>query len=166
MDSIKVTVYKCSICDNWSYDKNLADKCCEIKQCECGKDTRPHYFECDDCMLKSRYEKAKKIKYSDYSGTWLYDNESERFFIDKEAMEDYYYEDGNVNDMPKWVHACEENVFCINIDRCIENAEEEMYDDFEDIVDKSDLLLFVEEWNSKQIGKSYDVDCSTIIIFD
>jgi hypothetical protein len=160
----KIEVYQCSVCNKISFDKDLADICCKPGKCNiCGKEVKPYYTRCDECYAKIRYEKANKIKYSDYKLEYLYDDRYDKYFRDYEELLEFY-ELNDDNEIPKWVWGCIEHPFKIDIRSALENAEEQMYEDFDDIVDAEELHKFIETWNDKQTAKSYSPDYKTVIL--
>ena len=70
------------------------------------------------------------------------------------------------NFVPKWVVGCDVVNFKIDISSVIENAEEEMYEEFEDIVDRDELYEFIDKWNAKQTGCSYHPNYKIIVEFN
>jgi len=165
MNAKTETMYRCSICNKVSSDKGVADRCCQPYNCQvCGKELKPFHTLCDSCFTKDRYEKANRIKYSDYKIECFYDQGYDKYFKDREEMEEYYELQDNP-DIPNWTYACEEIPFQVNIYSAIESAEENMYEDFDDIVDQKELEDFVKEWNEKQTAKAYYPDYKNIVLF-
>ena len=159
-----VESYRCSECKKVYVDKLIADKCCEIKYCNCGKKLRPHYLICSKCREKRNYEEANKIKYSKYEIEYLYDENSGEYFYDKENMMDYYADEEL--DPPSWAYGCYTRNFKINIDLLFENAIDQMHDEFssEDIRYEKELREFVKKWNDKQTGITYFKDIKTVVL--
>jgi len=118
---------------------------------------------------KVRFEKATKIKYSDYKVAMFYDEQTDQYFDDYDDMVESYennLSEGEKINLPKYVYGCKEIKFKINIEHALESAIEDMYDDFDDIVNLTELHEFVNEWNKKQTASTYFQDNNTIIIFD
>ena len=67
-----------------------------------------------------------------------------------------YWDEGE--DLPNYVYGTTETRFHVDIDSAIERAEEDMYEDFDDIVDYKELIEFMEKWNEKQTGVTYYQD--------
>lgn len=170
--SKEVTVYQCEKCGEFYRVKYVADECCkeklEYSTCnDCGTVINKNRSICTECWLKNKFEKGKKIKYSEYKEEYLYDESSEKYFSDLEELEEYYYEI-EIN-RPKWVFGCYGVPFQIDIDSALENASEEQYEDFDyenESIDLKDLLDFVEEWNKKQITRTWNSDYGQIILLD
>lgn len=178
MNSKPITVYQCEKCKKAYADKNLADICCEQKFCKtCNEPLEYSYrIYCTKCELDNIYRRGIKIPYSDYKEKMFFCEHNDKYYSDYgDLIEDYleeYDESDCVSEdefiekyVPKWAVGCEEVHFKINIDHAIESAEEEMYEDFDDVVDKDELYEFVEKWNAKQTGCSYHPDYKTIIEF-
>jgi hypothetical protein len=105
----------------------------------------------------------KKIKYSDYKLEYLYDDRYDKYFKDYEDLLEFY-ESNNDNDIPKWVWGCSEYQFKLDIDSALEDAVEQMYEDFDDIVEIEELYKFIKTWNDKQTAKAYYPDYETVIL--
>jgi len=164
MNAKEEVMYRCTICNKVSADKDVAEKCCQPGKCRvCGKELKPYYTLCDLCKRKEYYDKANKIKYSDYKLEYLYDEIYDKYFRDYEEMLEYY-EENEAEKTLSWAWGCSEYSFKINIDNAIESAEENMYDDFDDIIDYEELVNFIKEWNDKQTAKAYLPDYKTVII--
>jgi len=151
-----------------------------IEACECGnKIDRRGYTTCKDCRdkkeqerIKERFEKAKKIKYEDYDGKFLW---SDRV-VDKEELEDELYTqlyDGE--DVPGYIYATKIikvfshiNLTEIIYDKC-EDGYEDMYSYFnyndEDLDKAQDYL---NKWIKKHenVLDCYYEDFSTIVLLD
>lgn len=173
--SIEVKAWKCEKCGNYYLNKAATDDCCKDKPetkytCRvCGCETREYHLICPSCEDKERFEKAKKVKYSEYEVGCLWDETVNEYFSDKEQLKEKYSEDEDpqVNaNIPAWCYGCTETYFSIDIDGAIENALEDMYEDFDEIDDEKGLQDFIKEWNSKQNGVTYNVDYSTVVLLN
>ena len=179
----EIKVWKCEKCGKSYLSQEVADNCCKDKKgytCRvCGCDTKLYFLICDTCCNKERFEKAKKVKYSEYEVGYLWDENQEKYFRDKDELEEKYEEDALEEEgafeeelsfdpkaIPTWCYGCTEKPFEINIDGAIENAEEEMYEDFNDINDEQELRDFVKAWNAKQTGKSYESDYGIVVLLN
>ncbi|WP_434510124.1 hypothetical protein [Desulfitobacterium sp. AusDCA] len=177
--SIEVKAWKCEKCGKAYLNKYLADNCCKEKPhntCRvCGKEVDSPWLICHTCKDKERFEKAKKIRLSEYK-SWLYDESLEEYFPDKESLEEKYYDnafdeqgkDPKV-EYPEWCYGCVEIPFKINIDSALERAEEDMYEEFDrdrELIDLKELLDFIEVWNAKQTAKAYMTDYSTVVLLN
>lgn len=175
--SIKIDAYTCEKCGKAWLLKEKADDCCKEKEprkCRvCGKKIEPPYLICCACKTKERYEKAKKIKYSEYKIGCLWDEHMEQYFYDKEELMEAYLdqalEKGEQPIYPEWCFGCVEKHFKINIDAALEFAEEDMYDEFDrnqDLVDLKELYDFIEQWNKRQSAKAYYMDYTTVVLLN
>ena len=177
--STEIKAWKCEKCGKAWLNKDTADRCCRTKteyKCRvCGSDTQKGWLICPECRDKERFEKARKIKYSEYEIGYLWDEVKQEYFPGKEELEEKYYEDfydGNgagEPEYPSWCYGCIEMPFKISLDTALEHAEEEMCEDFEvekSAVDLKGLLDYVKEWNAKQTAKAYDVDYSTVVLLN
>ena len=170
--SKEMEVWKCEKCGLVYVDKMNADSCCKDKSeascCKvCGNTIEKYRTMCDDCLAKERYEKGTKIKYSEYDLEWLYDNNTDRYFSDVDALSDHY--DCENLELPKWCYGCDEIPFVVNIDSALENASEEMYEDFDygtEAVDLGELIDFIDKWNKKQTAKAYESNYKKIILLN
>ena len=175
--SIESKVWKCVKCGSYYHNITAADDCCRekppkvIKTCRvCQCEVDEYRTVCQICLEKERFAKAKKVKYSEYKGDYLWDENKDEYFNDKEALQDKYDDDaddaGTIAEYPTWCYGCTATLFSIDIDSAIENATEDMYEDFNDIEDEKGLQDFVKEWNAKQTGKSYDSDYKTVVMLN
>ena len=132
-------------------------------------------------ICRSQYAAGKKVGYTEYKIGMLYDDQRNKYYTDYEEMLEDYSEyilencdedspepadDELKEKAPKWLFGCEEIHFKVRIDPAIEDAEEEMYEDFEGVVDREELEQFVEQWNKKQTGVSYCPDYKTVVVFE
>ena len=171
--SKEIKAWKCEKCGVAYMDKTVAENCCkevetEIPTCRvCGEKVDKHRTICDTCLSEERYLKGTKIKYSDYKLEWLSDHNTDRFFSNIDELNDYYLDEGLP--LPKWCYGCNEIPFTIDIDSALENASEEMYEDFEydnDAADIKELIDFINKWNEKQTAKSYEISYKKIILLN
>lgn len=123
-------------------------------------------------FLEGAYERANKVKYSDFKGEALYDPHSEEIFLNKEAMRQRYLDwasDDDDGHLPEWVFAANGNKFHLNIMDALEQAYEdcEGAGDFpDDIIDIEGIERFVDNWNRKQGNVSYDTDYNTVVLLN
>ena len=171
--SKEIKAWKCEKCGKAYMYKSGADDCCKVEiietsHCEiCGNEIEKYRTICDDCLSKRHYKDGTKIKYSEYDLDWLYDGNTDKYFSDIDALDDYY-EDENL-ELPKWCYGCDEIPFAIDIDGALENASEEMYEDFEydnDADELGELIDFIKAWNEKQSAKSYESNYKKIILLN
>lgn len=123
-------------------------------------------------FLEGAYEKANKVKYSEFKGDALYDPITEEIFLNKEAMRQRYLELASNDDdgqLPQWVFAATGNKFHLNIIDALEQAYEncEGAGDFpDDIIDIDGIERFVDNWNAKQGNVSYGTDYNTVVLLN
>lgn len=183
MSSIEVKAWKCENCGKAFLVKEFADKCCDdikkpkINNCRvCGCEVNPPWMICRECREKERFEKAQKVKYSEYKTQWLWDESKQEYFSDKEALQDRYDDDAfdeqgdnTVAQYPVWCYGCIEIPFRVNIDTAVERAGEDMYEEFDaskEIVELKELTDFVEVWNKKQTARAFVVDYKKVVLLN
>lgn len=177
--SIEVKAWKCEKCGKYCLSKAAVDDCCKERPEEkytcrvCGCDTEKFMLICGTCLVQERFAKAKKVKYSEYKIGYLWDETKDEYFRDKEALEEKYEEDAedaeneeNTPQIPAWCYGCTETYFNVDIDRAIESALENMYEEFNEIEDEQGLRDFVKAWNDKQTGITYDADYKTVVLLN
>jgi len=177
--SVRVDAWKCEKCGKAYLNKAATDDCCREKPetkytCRvCGCETKEYYLICPRCDNNERFKKAKKVKYSEYKVGYLWDENKDEYFRDKEALEEKYLNDaedveneGAFPEIPTWCYGCTEIPFSIDIDGAIETAVERMYEDFNDIEDEKGLRDFIKEWNAKQTGMTYESDYKTVVLLN
>lgn len=173
----EIKAWKCDKCSKVWLDKQVADDCCKDKEgtnkCHvCGCDVNKPYIICSDCKEKERFEKAKKVKYNDYNVGCMWDENKDKYFWEKEDLEEDYYNDAFDNGeepvCPEWCYGCTVIPFKVDIDCAIERASEDMHDEFENsmIVDLKELYEFVENWNKKQSAVTYYMDYNTVVLLN
>jgi len=171
--SQEIKAWKCENCGSAYMNKISADDCCKefknkVYHCKvCGVEVPEYRTICNTCLSKERYEKGTKFKYSEYKLEWLWDEDSDNYFSDIDAMDDYY-SDRDLP-LPKWCYGCDSILFSIDIDSALESASEEMYEDFDygtDATDIEELYDFIKYWNEKQSAKSYGSNYGKIILLD
>jgi len=170
MNITEIVAYQCGVCKNGFVVRAVAEECCKEKpkpSCQlCGtEDVRPHYYMCDSCSEKRRYEKSKKVFLRDYKEECFYDDRADRYFKDIEDFLDYY-ESEETKTLPEYCLGCDRIDFVVDIDHALESAEEEMGEDFDDraLVDREELEKFVSSWNEKQTARAYSVNYKTTVI--
>ena len=84
--SKEVKAWKCEKCNKYYLVKSFADSCCEVipekvNKCEtCGGEVEKNYLKCGSCRGKEQFERAKKVKYSDYDIVCLWDESKQKYF--------------------------------------------------------------------------------------
>ena len=175
--SREIKAYQCEKCSKYFLNKAATDDCCKdkpeavIRTCRvCGCAVDSYQLICHICLNQERFAKAKKVKLSEYEVGYLWDETKDEYFRDKEALEDRYDDDadddGTIPEYPTWCYGCTEIPFQVDIDSAIENALENMYEDFDDIDDEDGLRDFVKEWNAKQSGMTYETDYKTVVLLN
>lgn len=177
--SQEVKAWKCDKCGKAWLNKQFADDCCKEKPKEeykcrvCGCETKPPWGICQLCREKERFEKAKKVKYSEYKIDCLYDETTGKYYADKEELEEDYFNDatdyGDEAKYPEWVYGCVVISFRIDIENALERASEDMYEDFDvekSVVNHKELIDFVKAWNEKQTAKAYSSDYHTAVLLN
>lgn len=177
--SKEIKAWKCEKCGKYYLKKSATDDCCKDKpetkySCRvCGCDTEAFKLICDTCFNLEQFAKAKKVKYSEYKVGYLWDEAKDGYFRDKEELEERYLDDaedveneGAFLEIPTWCYGCREIPFEVDIDGAIENALENMYEDFNDIEDEDGLRDFVKVWNAKQNGMTYESDYKTVVLLN
>lgn len=140
-----------------------------IRTCEdCGKDIGVSGTICSDCYTARKMKNAKKIKFKDYDGDFIYNDT----LCSNGEFEDMYKEEF-AKDSPKMVYATKIS-YKIGLD--IEDelrgrAEDNGYEDMEENLDLQDNPLLIEaqrlidEWVETQGGRaySYSEDMDTVV---
>lgn len=162
MDVKQVELYACGKCGKCYQDIKFAEDCCKPYHCEiCGIETKRYILKCETCAENARFEKANKVLPSEYKG-YLYDDRFEMYTDNIDEILERYWDEGE--DLPNYVYGTTETRFHVDIDSAIERAEEDMYEDFNDIVDYKELIEFMEKWNEKQTGATYYQDTKTVVL--
>jgi len=81
-------VWACGVCQMAKRSRDEAEQCCLPAKCKCGKELTRYQTFCDACRKleyqrqdQERYDKAKKVKYADYTGPG--------FFVDGDECYDH-----------------------------------------------------------------------------
>lgn len=165
--------YCCWECDKAYFDKEFAQRCCEVKTCaRCGAKTEKHYAytACEPCreiLLVHRAEVVATeaaddgVVWSDtHQGDW-----EDGYASEVDALLERCRDEGV--EPPCYVHPCKATHFQFDpsdiYDRVHDNHHEDAVDQ---IVDSAGLFLFFKEWNAKQTLRSYYMDRSKIIVLD
>lgn len=157
-------IKKCEFCDKILPKGRL--KCdCEKQQAEDEKERRIKYQE--------TINRAKEISLKD-AACYIYDEESDRYFIDESEFAEYYWdlylenEEENNYDfdiyferhVPKILWNCSETKMSLDADSIIENACDELHEDARDnIADEKELQDFLDKWCEKQTGTTTYYPC-------
>ena len=175
--SKQVKAWRCEQCGNTYLNKELADNCCDkklTKKCwVCGKEIKAYRTMCQECYREKLYKEAKKVKYSEYKGEYLWDDVKEEYFSDKVSLRDRYYDDSYDNGKdpvyPEWCFGSIMIPFKVDIDTALSNATEDMYDEFDmerELIDLDELYKFVNAWNEKQSARAYSFDYDIVVLLN
>lgn len=139
---------------------------CRVCGCEIGK----YRTICNSCQEREFFNKAKKVKYSEYGQKAIYDINKCKYYANKEQFKEDYVQDGQEYEYPDRCFGCIEIPFEIDIDNMIEVAKGSMLDIEFDInrqaVDFNGLINYIKEWNDKQTAISYYTDYDTVVLVD
>jgi len=151
-----------------------------IKKCEyCGKILPKGRLKCDCEKQREIDEKERRIKYQETISkakeidlkditTYLYDEESDKYYSDIDEFVDYRrqdYRDGSRGynnfyeyfqyEMPEVLWLCDNVDISMDADNIIESACEELHEDVEDnisVQDREELQELLDNWCKKQTG--------------
>ncbi len=168
-EKVQLDVYKCNKCEQHWMSEDGAKKCEEshvIKEhvcCDCGVVLHSCYSRCEDCRLKSIYNKASKyLDVGEYDGP-VYDEFKDEYYKDLDDM--YEACECNGEEVSDWVVTCNKHTFSIDIMDSIERSSMDMEDFSMDwLVDADELHEFIDEWNAKQTCYSCSPDYKRIIV--
>jgi hypothetical protein len=116
------------------------------------------------------FKLATKVWYSDYEGQFLYwtpPGREGQFFRTRTQLEQYCME--NHIPIPKWVWACEEIGFLLDVEEVLANVRNRQGDLVrEQLSDEevNNLQQALDAWAMSLPCRSYDVDYDTVIIID
>lgn len=162
----EVLCYICEKCNAAYYSPDEAENCCKAGKCRvCGIELKPYLCICEDCYRQEKFQRAKKVKLSEYDGP-LYDDITNTYYKNHDELYEHY-EDNPDESKPKWCYSVVAETFNIDIDLALEHMEEEMDEDCYDrdcLVDLQELYDFISKWNAKQIAESYYPDWDKIVI--
>ena len=139
-----------------------------IKRCEdCGKEIGTTYIVCSDCYTARKIKNAKKVKFKDYGGDIIYNDE-----LHSNGEFESLYREEFTKDSPKMIFATKIG-YSIGLDIEEElrtRAQENGYEDMDEVLDfGSDLLQkaqeLIDKWVEEQgtRGNSYTEDMNTAI---
>lgn len=120
--------------------------------------------------LEEVYEKAKKIRYSDFQGKVFFDPNTDKCYTSVEQMKDDYINNMELEDpIPVWGFATKGNRFKLYAEDILQEAYEncEATGDYpDDIVDIEGFKRFIDNWNEKQGFVSYSIDYNTVVLLN
>lgn len=147
--------------------QQFALECCD-KRCEkCGKSRdKRHYIYCSDCRPiveaqreREKFEKAHKIAYEAYTGSWLYVENvghNEGYFEDLDTLIDYYASEEIPP--PAYAWTCDKIEFRLSAEDILEHALQDHHEDAGDHIttlDGNRLQKYLDVWARKQNIHSY-----------
>lgn len=174
-DASPAGVFFCSVCRSVYATKDQAEWCHGERICACGKKVRQGYFQrkCDECQGKEwrekeaakeaeRFEKATKIKASDYTGDHVMCGD--KFYDSVEDAIDQYLE----GQEPEYVWACEEHgIPTLDLDDVLCNVVENLWEDADtsDLNGVEELEAALNAFNkANESLQMWEVDYSTAIL--
>jgi|WetSurMetagenome_2_1015567.scaffolds.fasta_scaffold36353_6 hypothetical protein len=171
-DGKQCSVWACSVCKIAAHSEHEAEECCKPKLCACGNAVKMNYTVCTQCYHaaevrrdQDRFDKAKKVKWTEYEGQMLYCDHNDKFYPDVESLLDEFYGD---DDPPEWAYGTIDKIFSMDAQTIVED-ELERQEWFEDAIDH---LTFVKELQTAldaaaaQIPSAYETDYSTVVTFE
>ena len=175
-DGRVVSVFACGKCGTVLPSEEQALVCCKPHNCViCGVEMPPPCtYQCEACSAKVRvkdeqrqYVEAAKVPYEKYRSVcdWLYDDRSDRFFEDKDGLDNYYHGEA---EKPEWVWGCTEEKFGMNacdiVNRELESAE--WFEDAYDQTSEADLSELQKALDKVAAGvpPCYRVDYRTVVL--
>jgi hypothetical protein len=171
-DGKQRSVWACSECGFTAHSEQQAEKCCKPTICECGNACQKYYTACDECRRVTErkkdqaiFDKAKKVKWTEYEGQMLYCDRNDEFYSDIDSLLDSFDSD---DDPPEWAYGTIEKTFSMDAQTIIED-ELERQEWFEDAIDH---FTFVKELQialndaAAQIPSAYEADYSTVVTFE
>ena len=136
-DGKPANVFYCEKCRNVASYKDIAEKCCLPRICECGKECEDKYWTiCRGCNEKKeiqkeleRFNAAEKVDKFD-GWVWADGLSYNEGFADSVHDIIDYCKDNDI-EIPDYVWTCKENHFCfIDLNDILQEIEENGYEDF------------------------------------
>jgi hypothetical protein len=158
-DGKSAAIYYCAICRNVAKTKDDADKCCQPYHCDtCGKVTERYHMRCSECQWEAirkrdaeRLEKATKL--DGWEGPVFHPEISYNngYFRNLEELLDWAEcgEEATIFQNIKFVFLCNSFPFHADMDSMMNDACENMYEDFDadDLNGTIELMEAVEQFN-------------------
>lgn len=176
-DGTTAGIFYCSECRCVYKTKVEAENCHGERLCVCGKKIEMRYdSECHDCRSKrwneksrrkeaERFEKAKKITESEYTGSFVF-GPDDKYYEDIESAIDQYLE----GQEPEYVWACKNvGVVKATAENIYENMLENMWEDADhnDLNGVEELEAAVEAFNKANESVSvWEPDYTTAILVE
>lgn len=167
----KCWVWVCGKCGNAARTEQEAIDCCKPWLCACGKPAKYYGGICEDCSNQARrkqeqdtHDKAKKVKWKDYDGTWLFCERDGEYYQDLDSLLDAF----NGENLPTWAYATYAQKFSMDAEDIVRSAIENS-EWFEDAIEwLLDLTVLQKELDtvSNQIPDVYLVDESIVVEFE
>jgi len=170
-DPEKVALWCCGTCKLTARSKDEAIACCAPFVCEtCGKEVKSYCKECSDKeqheKSQARYDKAKKVPWLEYDGTWLCCDHCDEYFADVDELLDAHEDNA---ELPTWAWGTYRQDFTLDAESIIEHGLDEFHDGAgEDIgnADVKELQTFLDAWCKKQDVGSYFADHGVVVDFE
>lgn len=151
--------------------RRAAENCCEPRKCgDCGIEIGKSRARCERCALVFRLKAARRTELDPLDRTAVFspgvggswgDGYSGSFAELKSYCEDA----GRA--LPAYVHPCVPQPLEIDPEGVIEQAVDDMHEGAADeIVDREELVRFLQAWNAKQSCVGYHPDVSRIVVLD
>jgi len=163
--------YSCWDCDKTYLDKELAQRCCEVKKCSrcgCSLGKHEYYTACAPCREVLTIQRAEVVSesYADdgviysetHSGDW-----NDGYASEVGAMLEKCDDEGV--EPPFYVHPCKANHFQFDPYNILDLVHDDHHEGAIDH-DKEGLFAFFKEWNAKQNLRSYYFEKSKVIVLD
>lgn len=168
-DPEKVAVFACSVCRLTARSEEDAKMCCVPWTCEtCGKEIKSY---CEECSRKKQqvkdqatYDKATKVKYSEYKGQMLFCDHCDEYFWDLDG----YLEHDESPDIRTWAWGTYQQAFSLDAEDIIQNQLENgdfNEDAFESVPGDAikEMQSFFDGWVVKNPLNSYMQDHSIVV---
>lgn len=165
---------------NW-YDNESLTFCPDcyngiVSLCEyCGKPIQKGYInKCDCDQYKKIESENKKSKYQETINkakevapeavkTYLYDENSNRYFSDIDDFIEYYLSEYDANEidevLPNLLWVCSESEISLDAEDIVEQACEDLHEDAFENCDYGELQGMLNDWCSKQSGTTTYYPC-------
>jgi hypothetical protein len=154
-DGTTAGIYYCEKCRIVHREKSLAEQCCMPVMCSCGKECQKYYTKCPACVSadrskkeRLRFENAEKLM--EWNGPVMLPD-SDGYFATVGDM----FDEVDPDDCPEYVWTCSEKPVChLDIDRIIEAATDDAYEDFDSdsLLGQKELALALDAFNEANKG--------------
>lgn len=139
-DGTPTTVAMCGVCGRALLDYAIAERCCRCGHCgnllseEEQKENRSYHSECSRTWRAKRElaQIEKAILAADYNGPVYYEggcgSYGDGYFSDVQELADYL-DDQSDDARPSFAFCCTGRAIFLDVDRILENATEEAFED-------------------------------------